>query len=136
MPIQQPASNAQGHAYDVRDPVVYVGASIKAGLDEFNGAAISAGGYEYRKQPKAARAGQREGERCEGYEMHELVAALRRRGRLVQWPEHRDSKCERHNNGEENVEVLAHPLGFIWQAKQRQACAAGVRIRGKVESCP
>ena len=120
--MQQPASDAQGHAYDVRDPVVYVGASIKAGLDEFNGAAISAGGDEYRKQSKATCAGQREGERCEGYEMHELVAALRRRGRLVQWPEHRDSKGERHNNGEENVEVLAHPLGcmdlyFQWQVR-------------------
>ena len=97
--VQQAASNAQGHAYDVRDPVVYVGASIKARLDEFNGAAISAGGDEYRKQPKAARAGQREGQCAEGYEVHELVAALRRRGRRFHGPEHCDGQGERHNYG-------------------------------------
>ena len=66
--------------------------------------------------------------------MHQLIAALRRWGRRLQGPEHRDGQGERHYYGEENVEVLAHPPGFIWQAKQRQACAAGVRIRGKVES--
>ena len=58
-PVQQAAANAQDDANDVRYPVVHVGASIKAGLDEFNGAAISAGSDEYRKQPKAARVRQR-----------------------------------------------------------------------------
>ena len=50
--------------------------------------------------------------------------------------EHRDGQGERNCYGEENVEVLAHPPGFIWQVKQRQACAANVRIRGKVERGP
>jgi len=36
-PVQQPASNAQDHAHNIRDPVVYVCAAIEAGLDEFNG---------------------------------------------------------------------------------------------------
>ena len=40
--------------------------------------------------------------------MHELVAALRGRGRRLQWPEHRDGQGERHDYGEGNVEVLAH----------------------------
>ena len=103
LPVKQAASNAQGHAHDVRDPVVYVGAPVEAGLDEFNGTAISAGGDEYRRQPKAARAGQRVGQCGEGYEMHQLVAALGCRGRRLQGPEHCDGQGERHDYGEENV---------------------------------
>ena len=98
-PIKQAAANAKNHTNDISDPVVNVGASIKAGLDEFNGAAISAGGDEYRKQPKAARVRQREGECGEGDEVHELVAALRRWGRRLHGPEHRDGQGERHNYG-------------------------------------
>ena len=66
--------------------------------------------------------------------MHELVAALRRWGRRLQGPEHRDGQGERHDYGEENVEVLAHPLGFIDPHFQWQAQASGGRIRDQVES--
>ena len=134
MPIKQPASNAQGHAHDVRDPVVYVGAPVEARLYEFNDPAEGARADEDRKQAKAPRAGQREGECCEGDEVYQLVAALRRRGWRLQGPEHRDGQGERHNNCEENVEVLAHPSGSIWGDAQRQARAAGGHIRGEVES--
>jgi len=54
----------------------------------------------------------------------ELVAALRRRGRRLQRPEHRDGKGERHGERERDVEVLAHPLGCIGCVYQRQAQAA------------
>jgi len=40
--------------------------------------------------------------------VHELVAALRRRGRRLQGPEHRDTQGERHGDGQGDVEVLAH----------------------------
>ncbi len=95
-PIKQAASNAQGHADDVRYPVVDVGAAVEAGLDEFNGAAEGARADEDGQQPEAARAGQWEGECGEGDEVHQLVAALRRRGRRLQGPEHRDGQGERH----------------------------------------
>ena len=36
--------------------------------------------------------------------------------------------------GEENVEVLAHPLGFIDPHFQWQAQASGGRIRDQIES--
>ena len=134
LPVKQAASNAQGHAHDVRDPVVYVGAPVEAGLYDFNDPAEGTRAYKDRKQAKAPRAGQREGECCEGDEVYQLVAALRRRGRRLQGPEHRDGQGERHNNGEENVEVLAHPSGCIWGDAQRQAGAAGEHIRGEVES--
>ena len=48
-PIQQAAANAQDDANDVRYPVVHVGAAVEAGLDEFNGAAISARSDKYRQ---------------------------------------------------------------------------------------
>ena len=37
--IEQAAGNTQDDADDIRDPVTEIGASIKAGLYEFNGAA-------------------------------------------------------------------------------------------------
>jgi len=40
--------------------------------------------------------------------VHELVGALRRRGRGLKGPEHRDTQGERHNYGEGDVKVLAH----------------------------
>ena len=66
----------------------------------------------------------------EGYEVDELVASLRRRGRRLQGPEHRDGEAERHDYGEGNVEVLAPPPGCIWGRRQRQAPAYDGRIRG------
>ena len=41
-PIKQAAANAKNHTNDICDPVVDVDAAVEAGLDEFNGAAISA----------------------------------------------------------------------------------------------
>ena len=106
--IKQPASNAQDDTHDVRDPVVDVGAAIEAGLDQLNGSAKGARADEDRQQSEAPCARQREGECCEGYEVHELVGALRRRGRRLEGPEHRNGQGEGHNEGEGDVEVLAH----------------------------
>lgn len=113
--VQQPAANAQDHAHDVRDPVVKVGASVEARLYKFNGPTEGARGNDDRQQTKPACARKREGQRREGNEVHQLVAAFRRRGRLVQRPEHRNGQGERHGDCQRNVEVLAHPLGVIDQ---------------------
>lgn len=96
-PVQQPASNAQNDAHDVRYPVVKVGAAIEAGLDEFDGAAECTRADEDRQEPNAARACQREGECGEGDEVHQLVASLGCRWWRLQGPEHRDRQGERHN---------------------------------------
>ena len=132
--IKQAAANAQDDTDDIRYPVVDVGAPVEAGLYEFNDPAEGTSAYKDRKQAKAPRVGQREGECCEGDEVYQLVAALRRRRWRLQGPEHRDGQGERHNNGEEAVEVLAHPSGCIWGDAQGQARAAGGHIRGEVES--
>ena len=132
--IKQATANAQGDANDICNPVVNVCAAVEAGLDELNCAAEGTRADEDGQQPKAARAGQWEGECGEGYEVHQLVAALRRRGRRLQGPEHRDGQGERHDYGEGDVEVLAHPTGCIWGEVQRQAQAFVRRIRGKGES--
>ena len=131
--IKQAAANAQNNSDDIRYPVVDVGAAVEAGLDEFNAAAEGARTDEDWHQPKAARAGQREGERGEGYEVHQLVAALGRRGRRLQGPEGSDGQGECHNYGEGDVKVLAHPTECIWGEVQRQAQAFDSLNRGKVE---
>ena len=106
--VQQAQSNAQDHAHSIRDPVVDVGAAVEAGLNELNGAAEGARANKDGDQSNASCAGEREGERGEGDEVHELVAALRRRGQRLQGPEHRYGERERHDYGEGDVEVLAH----------------------------
>ena len=95
-PVQQPTSNAQDDAYDIRYPVVYVCAAVEARLDEFNGAAEGRRADEDGQQANAARAGQRECECRKGCKVHQLVAALGYRRRLVHGPEHRDGQGERH----------------------------------------
>lgn len=133
-PIKQATANPQHETHDAGDPVIDVRASVEARLDEFNGAPEGRRADEDGEQANAARARQREGERREGYEVHQLVASLRRRRRLVHGPEHRDGQGERHGDREGDVEVLAHPPGCSGRAKQRQARAAVGCIRGKIES--
>ena len=128
--VQQPAANAQSDAADVRDPVVKVGAAVKAGLDEFNGPTEGAPANKDRQQTNAARAGQREGECGKGYKVHQLVDAIKHWGRpVVHWPEHRDSQGERHGERQGYVEVLAHLPGCIGLLVQRQARPPVDRIR-------
>ena len=119
MPVQQPASNAQGHARDIRDPVVDFGAPVEAGLDEFDRAAEGTRADEDGEQSDAAGAGQREGECGEGDEVHQFVAALRRWGRF-QGPEHGDGQGERHGEGQGYVEVLAHAIGLTAPGAERK----------------
>ena len=119
--VQQAATNAQGDANDIRDPVVYVCASVEAGLNELDDAAEGARADEHGEQTKATRARQRERECGECDEVHQLVASLRRWGRCLQWPQHRDGQGERHDKRQGDVEVLAHPPGCIRGLRQRQA---------------
>ena len=110
--IKQATANAQDHTKDIRYPVVYVGAAVEAGLDEFNGAAKGACAYKDGQQANAARAGQREGECGEGYEVDEFVSAIWY-WLLTSGPEHCDGQGERRGERQGYVEVLAHPLGCI-----------------------
>ena len=128
--VQQTAANAQGHADDICYPVIDVGAAFEAGLDEFNDPAEGARADEDRQQSDSARARQREGQYGEGDEVHQFVASLGRWGWRLQGPEHRDGQGERHGDCKWNVKVLAHPPGCSWGEAQRQARAAGGRIRG------
>jgi len=132
-PVQQTTSNAQDHAHDVCNPVVDFGAAVEAGLDEFNGTAEGTRANENRQETKAARAREREGECGKGDEVHELVAAIRRRGRRLRGPEHRDTQGERHNYGEGDVEVLAHTIGLTaLVAEHKEKLLLGViRVLGE-----
>ena len=57
MAVEHARAYSEDHADNIRDPVVDVGASVEAGLDEFNGAAESAGADEDWQQTEAPRAG-------------------------------------------------------------------------------
>ena len=60
-----------------------VRAAVEGGLDELNNGAKGARTDEHWQQPEASRARKGKGESHEGNEVHEFVAALRCRGRLV-----------------------------------------------------
>ena len=132
--VEQAQANTQYDTNDICDPVVYVRAAVEAGLDEFNGAAKGARADEDRQKPKTPRAGQGEGECGEGDQVHELVAALRCRGRRLQGPEHRNGQGERHDDCKRYVEVLAHAPRFIDPQSQRQVWAYDRFIHDQVES--
>ena len=107
-PIEERSTDADYDADRVRDPVAHVRAAIKCRLYQLDEAAEGAGTYEYGNQPQAARAGQWEGQRGEGNEVHELVTALGRGWRRFQWPQHGNCQGDCHNGCERDVEVLAH----------------------------
>jgi hypothetical protein len=52
--------------------------------------------------------------------VHQLVAALRRRGRRLLGSEYRDGQGERHNEGEGDVEVLAHENRLTTQGAEHK----------------
>jgi hypothetical protein len=107
-PVKQPTAYPDGDADRISHPVAHVGAAVKRGLYELDEAAEGAGTYEYRDQPQAAGAGQREGECGEGNKVHDLVTALGRgRGRL-EGPEPGHTQGDGHKGCERDVEVLAH----------------------------
>ena len=128
-PIEERCADTDYDADRVRDPVANVCAAIKRGLYELDEAAEGAGTYEYRKEPQAAGTGQREGECGEGYEVHELVAALGCGGRGFQWPEHGHTQGDRQKDCEGDVEVLAHGLVVAG------ALGKGKRLEGAMR-CP
>ena len=106
--IDKAADNPQDDAQNVCDPVAHVGAAVKTWLDEFNEAAKGTRPHKHGGQSNAPGSGQREGECRKGNEVYDLVAAVGRRRRGLQGPEHRDRQNEGHGEGDWDVEVLAH----------------------------
>ena len=109
--VQQAAGNPEDGADDVSSPVVKVCAAIETGLYEFNGHAESGRPNEDGQQPEAARTGEWEDQRGKGNEVDDLVAPLRRWGRRLKRPKHRDSQSDGHDEGHGYVEVPAHAVG-------------------------
>ena len=89
-PIHQAKANSDKHAERICDPVIQVCAAVEDGLYQLNNSAKGARTDEDGDYPEPASAGQREGESREGNEVYEFVAPLRRWGRRLKRPEHRD----------------------------------------------
>ena len=87
--MKQSTANAQYNTGDIYYPVFYAGAAVEAELDQLDYAAKRWGANKDGEQIDASRARQWERQRRKSNEVHLLVAALRRRGRLVQGLEHR-----------------------------------------------
>ena len=106
--VEQAQANAKDHAHDVRDPVVKVGAAVKAGLDELDGAPEGRRADEDGDQPNAACTRQWKGQSCEGHEVYKFVGAIRRWERLMDGPEHSHCQNSCDNQCEGDIEILAH----------------------------
>jgi hypothetical protein len=120
--------NANGHPDGVGNPVANVSAAVERGLYELDGGPEGAAADKHGDEPEAAGSGQWEGQCGEGYEVHELVAALGRGRRDLKRPEHGNRQYDRHSSGEGDVEVLAHATRV-----QRHQRKAKRRFRGKSE---
>jgi len=66
--------------------------------------------------------------------VYQLVTALRRRGRRLQWPEHRDTQSERDDCCEGDVEVFAHAtrLTALCQEHKEKLCFDIFAVKAKV----
>ena len=56
--INKAAGDADCHADDICNKVVYIGTAVKGGLDELNEAAEGTRPHKYREQSKAASSGE------------------------------------------------------------------------------
>ena len=133
-PIDKAADNPQGDAQNVCDPVAYVGATVKTWLDELNETPKGTRPDKHGGQSNAPGSGQREGECRKGNEVYEFVAAVGRRRRGLQGPEHRDRQNEGYDYGEGNVEVRAHRLKLLLATMKGNKSLWATRIIGKMES--
>ena len=111
--IDKATDHPNDDAHNVRDPVAHVGAAVKGGLDEFNEAAEGTRPHKHKRQSNAPSSGQREGECGKGNEVYHFVAAVGRRRRGLQGPEHRDRQNEGDGEGDWDVEVRAHRLRLL-----------------------
>ena len=106
--IHKAAGNTNNHADNVCDPVTHVGAAVKTWLDEFDHTTEGTRSQKHGGQPNAPGSGQREGECRKGNEVDDLVAAVWRRRRGFQGPEHCDRQGEGHDEGDWDVEIFSH----------------------------
>ena len=131
--VDKAADHPQSDAQNVCDPVAHVGAAVKTRLDEFNEAAEGTRPDKHGGQSNAPGSGQREGECGKGNEVYDLVAAVGRRRRGLQGPEHSDRQNEGHGEGDWDVEVLAHRLKLLVSTLKCNKSLYTKRIIGKVE---
>ena len=117
--IHKATNNPNGHTQNVGDPVVHVGAAIKGRLDEFNETAKGTRPHKYREQTKASGSRKREGERCKGDHVYQLVAAVGRRRLGVYGPQHGYCQDGCHNEGDRNIQVFAHYARLLVKGAKR-----------------
>ena len=107
-PIHQAKANSDKYAERIGDPVVHFCAAVEGGLYEFNYAAKGTRADKHWQQPKPTSARKGKGQSRKGHEVYDFVTPLRRRGRRLKRPEHRDCQDGRDDNCEGDIEILAH----------------------------
>ena len=122
--IEQGECNPECHACNIRNPILHICAAPKGGLDELYETAKSACANKDWNEPNSASARQRKGHSGEGYEVHDFIAAIWTRRRLIDWPEHGHCQNSRHDDCKRDIEILAHAnrvkaLGIEYKEKLR-----------------
>ena len=133
-PVEEARTNSETRTERVRHPVIQIGAAVELRLDQFNEPAKGTGAEEHGQEANPPGACEREGQSRKGCEVHQLVAAIRRRRRRLHRPEHRDRECQGREEREGDVEELAHATSSTGDQGGRQVWADWERVRGKVES--
>ena len=106
--VKERQHNSEHNTCNICNPILHIRAAPKGGLEDLNDAAIGAGAKEDGDQAKAVCARQRKGQCCKGNQMHDFIAAIWTRRRLIDRPKHRHCQYSRYDECERNVEVLAH----------------------------
>ena len=127
--VEEAHTNSEAGTERVRHPVIQIGAAVELRLDQFNEPAKGTGAEEHGQEANPPGACEREGQSRKGCEVHQLVAAIRRRRRRLNRPEQCDGERQGRNEREGDVEVLAHVLSTTGDQGGRQVWAALERIR-------
>ena len=125
--------NSERYANNIRYPILHISTAPKGRLEDLYEAAKCACANEDWDQPKAPRARQRKGERCEGNEVYKFVGAIRRWGWLMDRPKHGYCQYSSYNQCERDIEILAH-VNRLYAGFRTQGKAKICEIRGKRES--
>jgi hypothetical protein len=109
--IEQREHNSEPNSCNISNPILHIRAAPKGGLDKLYETAKGACTYKDWNKSNAACTRQWKGQGGKGKQVHDFVASLWRRGRLMDGPKHGHCQNSCHNQSEGDIEMLAHVNG-------------------------
>ena len=106
--IEERQQNAKCHTCNIGNPILHIRAVSKGRLYNFYETAKGTCANKDWDEPNAACTRKWKGQSGKGNNVHNFVSAIRRWGRLIDWPKHGHCQNSCDNQCERDIEILAH----------------------------